>query len=146
MNSLSDVDEDFWDTRFDQIRNFENHLAENGTIIYKFFMHLSKDEQKRRLLRRLEKKEKNWKFSAGDLKERELWDKYQDCYEDAINRTSSDKAPWYIIPADNKPAARLAVASILLETLSTYEDIKEPELDAKTKANLSAYKAQLENE
>ncbi|WP_299148201.1 PPK2 family polyphosphate kinase [uncultured Dokdonia sp.] len=146
VHTVEDVNDAFWDKRFEQIKNFEKHLVENGTLIYKFFMHLSKGEQKNRLLRRLEKKEKNWKFSAGDLKERKLWDTYQTYYEDAINRTSTDKAPWYVIPADNKPAARLAVASILLETLSQYEDIQEPELDDKTKANLSAYKEQLENE
>ena len=98
------------------------------------------------MLRRLNKKEKNWKFSAGDLKERKLWDTYQEYYEDAINRTSTEKAPWYVIPADNKPAARLAVATILLETLSQYDDIQEPELDDKTKANLADYKEQLSNE
>ncbi|WP_339847549.1 PPK2 family polyphosphate kinase [uncultured Dokdonia sp.] len=146
VHSIDDVNEAFWDKRFEQIKNFEKHLTENGTIIYKFFMHLSKDEQKDRLLRRLNKKEKNWKFSAGDLKERKLWDTYQEYYEDAINRTSTEKAPWYVIPADNKPAARLAVATILLETLSQYDDIQEPELDDKTKANLADYKEQLSNE
>ncbi|WP_298328310.1 PPK2 family polyphosphate kinase [uncultured Dokdonia sp.] len=146
VHSVDDVNEAFWDKRFEQIKNFEKHLSENGTIIYKFFMHLSKDEQKDRLLRRLNKKEKNWKFSAGDLKERKLWDTYQEYYEDAINRTSTEKAPWYVIPADNKPAARLAVATILLETLSQYDDIQEPELDDKTKANLADYKEQLSNE
>lgn len=146
IDSVDDIDTAFWDQRFEQIINFEKHLSDNGTIIYKFFLHLSKEEQKNRLLRRLEKKEKNWKFSAGDLKERKLWDDYQRYYEDAINRTSKPHAPWYVIPADNKPAARLAVASILLETLSAYSDIKEPELDDKTKANIDLYKAQLHKE
>lgn len=146
VTSVQDIDEAFWDKRFEQINNFEKHLSENGTLIYKFFLHLSKEEQKNRLLRRLNKKEKNWKFSAGDLKERKLWDSYQIYYEDAINRTSKEHAPWYVIPADNKPAARLAVASILLETLSQYSDIQEPELDEKTKANLQIYKDQLANE
>lgn len=146
ITSVQDIDEAFWDKRFEQINNFEKHLSENGTLIYKFFLHLSKEEQKNRLLRRLNKKEKNWKFSAGDLKERKLWDSYQTYYEDAINRTSKEHAPWYVIPADNKPAARLAVASILLETLSQYSDIQEPELDEKTKANLQIYKDQLANE
>ncbi|TVZ51873.1 PPK2 family polyphosphate kinase [Dokdonia sp. Hel_I_53] len=146
VTSVQDIDDQFWDARFEQIKNFEKHLAQNGTIIYKFFLHLSKEEQKNRLLRRLDKQEKNWKFSAGDLKERKLWDEYQDYYQDAINRTSTEKAPWYIIPADNKPAARLAVATILLETLKMYSDIQEPELDEKTKENISEYKAQLENE
>ncbi len=146
IHSVDDIDAAFWDQRFEQIKNFEKHLAANGTLIYKFFLHLSKEEQKNRLLRRLDKKEKNWKFSAGDLKERKLWDDYQRYYEDAINRTSKPHAPWYVIPADNKPAARLAVASILLETLSAYDDIKEPELDDKTKANIDLYKAQLHKE
>jgi len=146
VTSVNDINDAFWDKRFDQINAFEKHISENGTLIYKFFLHLSKEEQKNRLLRRLEKKEKNWKFSAGDLKERKLWDDYQRYYEDAINRTSKAHAPWYIIPADNKPAARLAVASILLESLSAFDDIKEPELDTKTKANINDYKAQLNNE
>ena len=146
VNDVSDVNEAFWDKRFEQINAFEKHLSENGTLIYKFFLHLSKEEQKNRLLRRLNKKEKNWKFSAGDLKERKLWDDYQKCYEDAINRTSKPHAPWFVIPADNKPAARLMVATILLETLEQYEDIQEPILDAKTNANINLYKKELANE
>lgn len=146
VTSVEDVNDQFWDKRFEQIRNFEKHIAENGTLIFKFYLHLSKGEQKNRLLRRLEKKEKNWKFSAGDLKERKLWDQYQVCYEEAINRTSLPHAPWYVIPADDKPAARLIVATTLYETLKTYKDIQEPELDEKTKANLHLYKEQLENE
>ena len=146
VNSVEDVDDAFWNKRFEQIKNFENHLAENGTIIFKFFLNLSKEEQKNRLLRRLDLKRKNWKFSAGDLKERKLWDKYMVCYEDAINRTSTNKAPWYNIPADDKPTARLIVASILYDTLKEYTDIKEPELDEATKANLHLYREQLNNE
>jgi len=121
-------------------------LAQNGTLIFKFFMNLSKDEQKNRLLRRLNKSDKNWKFSPGDLKERKLWDNYMECYEDAINRTSKPHSPWYIIPADNKPAARLIVASILLHELKCYNDIKEPELDSEIKNKISEYKNQLEND
>ncbi|MDU8886083.1 polyphosphate kinase 2 family protein [Yeosuana sp. MJ-SS3] len=146
INSLEDINEDFWNSRFQQINNFEKHIDENGTIIFKFFLNLSKSEQKNRLLRRLNKQEKNWKFSADDLKERKLWDKYQDCYEDAINRTSKPHAPWYIIPADDKATARYIVAKILFDTLSTYEDIKEPELDEETKANIHLYKEQLNSE
>ena len=146
IHSIEDVNDAFWDKRFEQINNFEKHLAENGTVIFKFFMNLSKDEQKRRLLRRLDLKHKNWKFSAGDLKERKLWDKYMECYEDAINRTSKAHAPWFNIPADNKPVARLTVATILYNTLKAYEDIKEPELDAKTKANIEVYRQELNNE
>jgi polyphosphate kinase 2 (PPK2 family) len=115
-------------------------------IILKFFLHLSKDEQKNRLLRRIELKEKNWKFSAGDLKERKLWNEYQKCYEDMLNRTSKEKAPWYTIPADDKETARYIVANVILETLKSYKDIEEPELDDETKANLEAFKKQLEND
>lgn len=146
VHGVLDVDKDFWEKRFQQIRDFERHITANGTIIFKFFLHLSKEEQRCRLLRRLELQEKNWKFSPGDLKERALWDSYQHCYEDAINRTSAPYAPWYVVPADNKEGARLIVASILLEALKKYKDIREPELDDKIKANLEAYKNQLEKE
>ncbi len=144
IHSVTDIDQEFWDRRFEEINNFERHLASNGTIIFKFFLHLSKDEQRLRLLRRLQLKEKNWKFSPGDLKERELWDAYQDCYEEAINRTSKNYAPWYVVPADNKDATRKIVASILLEELQKYTDIREPEMDDKIKGNIEAYRAQLE--
>jgi len=146
IETVDDVNEAFWDRRFEQINNFEKHLADNGTIIFKFFLNLSKEEQKSRLLRRLDKPEKNWKFSPDDLKERKLWDKYQDCYQDAINRTSKPHAPWYTIPADDKPTARLLVAKILHDNLIKYTDITEPELNDKIKANLESYKAQLANE
>ena len=146
VNSIEDVNETFWDTRFEQINNFEKHIAENGTIIFKFFLNLSKDEQKSRLLRRLNKQEKNWKFSPNDLKERRLWDKYQQCYEDAINRTSKLHAPWFTIPADDKPTARYLVAKIMYDTLKHYTDIKEPELDDKIKTHLEEYKQELNNE
>ena len=146
VRSFEDINDEFWNKRFEQINNFEKHIAENGTIIFKFFLHLSKDEQKNRLIRRLDKKEKNWKFSPGDLKERKLWDKYMFCYQDAINRTSKPHAPWYAIPADSKPIARYIVAKILFDTLKTYKDIKEPELDDEVKANIEMYKQELLNE
>ncbi|MBT8272745.1 MAG: polyphosphate kinase 2 family protein [Bacteroidia bacterium] len=146
VNSIEDVNDSFWDSRFKQINNFEKHISENGTIIFKFYLNLSKDEQKNRLLRRLNKEEKHWKFSPGDLKERKLWDDYQRCYEDAINRTSKPHAPWYTIPADDKPTARYIVAKILLDTLRTYEDIDEPELEEEIQANIELYKQQLNNE
>ncbi|NNK19954.1 MAG: polyphosphate kinase 2 family protein [Flavobacteriaceae bacterium] len=146
IHTVEDIDEKFWEDRFRQINDFELHLAQNGTIIFKFFLHLSKEEQRQRLLRRLEKKEKNWKFSAGDLKERALWDTYQECYEEAINKTSKTHAPWFVIPADNKEAARVIVAEILLQELAKYTDVVEPELDDKTKANIEEYKKQLESE
>ncbi len=143
INSLEDVNEDFWEMRFEEIRNFEKHLSENGTIIFKFFLHISKEEQRQRLLRRLDKKEKNWKFSPGDLKESKLWDTYQRCYEDAISRTSTERAPWYIVPADDKPTARYIVAKTLYDNLIKYEDIKEPELDSAIADKLEEYRDQL---
>ncbi|TYC17120.1 polyphosphate kinase 2 family protein [Bizionia gelidisalsuginis] len=146
VNNLEDITPAFWSQRFEQINNFEKHIAANGTIIFKFFLNISKDEQKNRLLRRLNKKEKNWKFSSGDLEERKLWDSYMTCYEKAINNTSKPNAPWFIIPADNKKTARYIVAKILYDTLKTYTDIEEPELDAKTKANIDAYKNELNHE
>ncbi|RED44973.1 PPK2 family polyphosphate kinase [Seonamhaeicola aphaedonensis] len=146
VNSVKDINDDFWNARFKQINNFEKHIADNGTIIFKFFLNLSKEEQKYRLLRRLKMEEKNWKFSPGDLKERKLWDAYQICYEEAINKTSKEHAPWYTIPADDKPSARYIVAKIIYETLKTYTDIKEPELDDDIKANIELYKQQLNNE
>lgn len=146
IQSVDDVNEAFWEKRFNEINNFEKHIADNGTIVFKFFLNVSKEEQKSRLIRRLDKPNKNWKFSAGDLKERELWDDYHKCYEDAINKTSKFHAPWYNIPADDKPTARYLVAKILYDTLKTYTDIKEPELPDSEKEKISYYKAQLENE
>ena len=146
IESVKDVNDAFWDRRFEEINNFEKHIADNGTIIFKFFLNLSKEEQKNRLLRRLNRPDKHWKFSADDLKERALWDKYQDCYEDVLNRSSKSHAPWFNIPADDKPTARYIVARILYDTLKTYEDIKEPELPVKEKANIDLYKQELINE
>jgi len=146
IKSVDDVTETFWDKRFEEINNFEKHVAENGTIIFKFFLNISKEEQKNRLLRRLNKPEKHWKFSPDDLKERKLWDDYQNCYEDLLNRSSKSYAPWFNIPADDKPTARYIVAKILYDTLKTYTDIREPELPAKDKANIDMYKQELENE
>ncbi len=146
IQSVDDVDDAFWEKRFREINAFEKHIAENGTIIFKFFLNISKDEQKYRLLRRLKRKDKQWKFSADDLKERKLWDKYQACYEDVLNRSSKPHAPWFNIPADDKPTARYIVARILYDTLKAYTDIKEPELPAKEKAKIDDYKQQLENE
>ncbi|PIB29555.1 phosphate--nucleotide phosphotransferase [Maribacter sp. 4U21] len=146
IHSVADIQQKFWDKRFEQINNFERHLFENGTIIFKFFLHLSKEEQRQRLLRRLDIREKHWKFSPGDLKERKLWEAYQSCYEEAINNTSKSYAPWDVIPADNKKAARVIVATILLERLKKYKDIREPALDAKIMANLETYENQLQGE
>ncbi len=146
IHKVENINQKFWNRRYEEINNFEQHLADNGTLIFKFFLHLSKEEQRQRLLRRLALKEKNWKFSPSDLKERKLWDAYQDCYQEAVNATSKEHAPWYIIPADNKKAARNIVASILLKELKKYKDVQEPELSPKIKANLEDYKIQLESE
>jgi len=146
INSVDDITPDFWKNRIEQINNFEKHITQNGTIVMKFYLHLSKEEQRQRLLRRLEEEKHNWKFSVGDLKEREHWEEYQEYYEDAINKTSKEHAPWYIVPADDKEMARYIVAKIIWEEMKKYTDIKEPELDDKIKANFELYKEQLVKE
>ena len=145
IHTLEDINDAFFHERMERINNFEKHIVDSGTIILKFFLNLSKDEQKNRLLRRLNLPEKNWKFSAGDLKERKLWDKYQFCYEDLLNRTSKENAPWFVIPADDKPSARLILADIVLEELKKY-DFKEPTLPAKIQDQVAEFKTQLNNE
>jgi PPK2 family polyphosphate:nucleotide phosphotransferase len=130
IKRVEDIPVDFWDKRFNQIRNFEEHITQNGIIVFKFFLHLSKEEQRLRLLRRLEKENKNWKFTPNDISERELWDKYLNCYEEAINKTSLPNAPWYIIPADDKHTARYLVAKNIYEKMAQYTDITEPLPDA----------------
>ncbi len=146
IHTVEDIDQKFWDKRFEQINDFERHLAENGTLIFKFFLNLSKEEQRQRLLRRLDLKEKHWKFSPGDLKERKLWQTYQNCYEEAISKTTNNHAPWFVVPADNKKATRIIIASILLQSLKKYKDIKEPMLSDKILANLGTYEEQLQRE
>lgn len=145
VKSLDDLDDAFYYSRMERMNQFEKHLSDNGTIVLKFFLNLSKEEQKNRLLRRLNLPEKNWKFSAGDLKERKLWQKYQECYEDILNKTSTPHAPWYLIPADDKPTARYIVAKTLLETMKKY-NFTEPTLDAKVLGKLEEFKMQLNNE
>lgn len=113
IDSIDKIDEKFWQMRYEQIRNFEKSLTENGMIILKFFLHVSKDEQKKRFLERIDDKSKNWKFSVSDIKERGFWDDYQRVYAEAISATSTKNAPWFVIPADNKWFARLAIASII---------------------------------
>ncbi|HVJ46431.1 MAG TPA: polyphosphate kinase 2 family protein [Luteolibacter sp.] len=122
------VTDDIWKERFDDIRHFEKHLSRNGTIVRKFFLHVSKGEQRRRFLSRLDDPEKNWKFRMGDLDDRELWDDYQDAYEKAIRHTATSHSPWYVIPADHKWYARLAVAAVVVETLASL-DLHFPEID-----------------
>ncbi len=145
VKKIEDLNDAFYHNRMDRMNDFEKHISDNGTIVLKFFLNLSKEEQKNRLLRRLNIPKKNWKFSAGDLKERKLWDKYQECYEDLLNRTSKENAPWFIIPADDKPSARYILAEILLEEMKKY-NFKEPKLPAKIQAQVEEFKTQLNNE
>lgn len=139
------IDNEFWKTRYESIRNFEQHLNNNGTVILKFFLNVSKEEQKQRFLDRINDPSKNWKFSSGDIEERKLWKEYMTAYEEAITATSTAGAPWYIIPADQKWYARLAISHILAETFKKL-NLKFPVL-AKTEAEkLNEIKEQLLNE
>jgi PPK2 family polyphosphate:nucleotide phosphotransferase len=139
-----DITPEFWEKRMEQINHFEQHLAENGTIVLKFYLHMSKEEQRQRLLHRLEHGEDNWKFSVGDLKERERWDNYMKYYQEAILKTAKPHAPWFVIPADDKEMARYIVAKIIWEEMQKYTDIKAPELDESVKANMEKYRKELE--
>ena len=143
--SISDFDDKFWGNRYESIRNFEKHLAENGTRIVKIFLNVSKKEQKKRFLDRIDEQDKNWKFSLGDLPERALWDKYMKAYEEAINETSKNHAPWFVIPADDKWFARVAAIQIIIDALERM-DLKYPVLSEKDQAALQEAKAKLESE
>ena len=143
--SISDFDDKFWGNRYESIRNFEKHLAENGTRIVKIFLNVSKKEQKKRFLDRIDEQDKNWKFSLGDLPERALWDKYMKAYEEAINETSKNHAPWFVIPADDKWFARVAAIQIIIDALERM-DLKYPLLSEKDQAALQEAKAKLEGE
>ena len=145
IHSVEDANTDFWETRYRQINNFERTVSENGTVILKFFLHLSKDEQKRRFLSRIKTPDKNWKFSAADIEERAFWEDYQNAYETAISRTSTDYAPWYIIPANHKWFSRVAIGNIIVETLKDM-DIQMPVISEEEKALLKKAKGKLEKE
>lgn len=138
-------DEDIWQKRFWQIRNFETYLAENGIHVLKFFLHVSKEEQKNRFLKRINTPEKNWKFSASDAKERRFWDDYMRAYTEAIEETSTEKAPWFIIPADKKWFMRAAVSNIIVEKLKSL-DLRFPQLSEEHRQSLLEAKEILENE
>jgi PPK2 family polyphosphate:nucleotide phosphotransferase len=146
IEKVSDITPQFWENRLEQINNFEKHITQNGTIVLKFYFHMSKEEQRKRLLRRLEKVEHHWKFSPGDLKEREHWEEYMHYYEEAINKTATEYAPWYVIPSDDKKMARYIVAKIIWEEMKKHTDIKEPELDENIKANFKIYEEKLKKE
>ena len=140
--SLENLPKNFWEKRYEQINNFEKKMVDNGTVILKFFLNVSKEEQKNRFLARIEREEKNWKFTMNDVKERQYWDKYQEIYEKAINKTSTEWAPWYIVPADNKWYTRLAVSNIIVSTLQSLP-LKYPVLSKEQKARLHEAKQML---
>ena len=143
---LPDFDlETIWGERFESIRNFEKHLAENGTIVVKFFLNVSFQRQKHRLLRRIDKPSRNWKFNSSDVKERERWPDYMRAFEDALNETSRPWAPWYAIPADNKPYMRLQVARIVQETLESL-GVDFPKIDEAARLGLAECRDLLERQ
>ena len=113
------ITKDIWDQRLKDIRHFENYLHHNGTLICKFFLNVSQEEQKKRFIERIENPEKNWKFSAEDIKERNHWKEYMDAYEEMIKHTATKNAPWYVVPADNKAFARIVVASAIIDALDS---------------------------
>lgn len=142
---IKKMDNAFWEKRYESIRNFEQHLNENGTVIIKIFLYVSKEEQKQRFLDRINDPAKNWKFSSGDIAERKLWKQYMTAYEEAITATSTESAPWYIIPADQKWYARLAISHILAETFKKL-NLKFPVLAEEEAKKLDEIKVQLLNE
>jgi PPK2 family polyphosphate:nucleotide phosphotransferase len=131
-----------WDDRFEDICSFERHMSRNGTVIRKVFLHLSKKEQKKRFLDRLEEPEKNWKFSASDVHERDCWGDYQDAYEDMIRNTATKHAPWYVVPADNKWFTRLVISTVIVDTLESL-DLCYPKVDDAKRKDLEAAKKKL---
>jgi len=137
-----DINEKFWDKRYRQINNFEQHLVENGTLVLKFFLNLSHDEQEKRFLSRLEDESKNWKFSASDLKERAYWDDYMKAYSDMLTNTSTKVAPWYVIPADNKWFMRYAVGQIICDKIAEL-DLHYPTLTPQAKEEIKKAKEDL---
>jgi PPK2 family polyphosphate:nucleotide phosphotransferase len=138
-------DKNIWKKRFEQIRAFETYLAENGVHVLKFFLNVSKEEQKRRFLARIEEPEKNWKFSAADARERAFWDDYMKAYGEAIEATSTEKSPWYVVPADKKWFTRVAVSEIIVKKLESM-DLHYPQITAEHRQSLLKAKELLENE
>jgi PPK2 family polyphosphate:nucleotide phosphotransferase len=145
IHTAKDIKPEFWEERYKQIRRFEKNLAENGTIIIKFFLNVSKEEQKKRFIARIDDPAKHWKFSAADLDERARWDDYQTAYQEAINATTIDEAPWYIIPADDKWYMRLAVSSIIRTHLEKL-NLQFPGISKDEELALQEAKKRLENE
>jgi PPK2 family polyphosphate:nucleotide phosphotransferase len=139
----ADPDKKFWENRYEDINNFEKHLTRNGTLILKFFLHLSKDEQKKRFLERLTNPEKHWKFSEADLAEREHWKEYRKAFEEALTATSTKRAPWYVIPADRKYVARALVADIVAMAIQNL-GLEYPKVSVEKMATLAAAREHLE--
>ena len=137
--------ENIWKRRYEQINNMEKYLSENGVVILKFFLNVSKEEQKKRFLERIDRPEKNWKFSTADAKERAFWDDYQKAYEDCLNRTSTEWAPWFVVPADNKWFTRLTVSEIVVRTLKRL-NLRYPEVSEERRQELLEIRKLLEDE
>jgi PPK2 family polyphosphate:nucleotide phosphotransferase len=139
------ITKDIWEERFKDIRNFEKYLYRNGTIVVKFFLHVSKSEQKKRFIERIDNPDKNWKFSTADAKERSFWKDYMHAYEEMIRNTSTKKAPWYVVPADNKSFARIVIASATINAMEEL-DLKYPKVSKEKIAELAAIKKALAEE
>jgi PPK2 family polyphosphate:nucleotide phosphotransferase len=137
------VTKDVWDERFEDIRAFERHLTRSGTVIRKFFLNVSKKEQKKRFLKRLEEPEKNWKFSPSDVREREFWNDYHHAYEDMIRNTASKHSPWYVVPADHKWFTHLVISTVIVDALESL-DLAYPKVDAKKRKELEEARKQLQ--
>jgi PPK2 family polyphosphate:nucleotide phosphotransferase len=142
---IADQGKSFWEKRYEDINLFERHLVRNGTVVVKFFLNVSKNEQKKRFLKRLENRDKNWKFSLADLSERSKWDDYQMAYEEMLNKTSSEWAPWYVIPADKKWAMHILISEIIISQIDKL-NLNYPMLNSEQKEALKAVKVKLEKE
>jgi PPK2 family polyphosphate:nucleotide phosphotransferase len=136
------ITKNIWDERFHDIRNFEKYLHRNGTVIIKFFLNISKEEQKKRFIERIDNPDKNWKFSAADAKEREYWKDYMNAYDDMIQNTSTEESPWYVVPADNKSYARIVIASAIIHALDKM-DLEYPQVSPEKIEELKVIKAAL---
>lgn len=145
IQKASDIDEGFWQQRYQSINRMEEHLSHNGTVIMKFFLHVSKEEQKQRFLKRIHRPDKNWKFTMSDISERKHWDDYQIAFEKALSHTSTDFAPWYVIPADHKWFMRTLVSDLIVKKLSSL-NLHYPKVGEKQKEEIEQARVYLESE
>jgi PPK2 family polyphosphate:nucleotide phosphotransferase len=136
------ITKNIWEERFQDIRSFERYLTRNGTVVRKFFLHVSRKEQQKRFLERLDNPDKNWKFSANDAKERGFWDKYMEAYEETIRETTTEDSSWYVVPADNKWFTRVVVAAAVIDALASL-DLRYPKVDATKQEELATAKKAL---